>query len=166
METPVSQPEQSVKKNQTQLIIASAAAVLCCCTAILVSLGFYGYRTYRSTSPIQSEPTEDFTPVLPDTDFPTAMPEEDFLFDSPPAGGLGNDILKNDTWLVITGAAIGLGCDQPIGSESTIEVLQEPENSIWIEKWTVACESGDSYAFEVEFILDSTGATFNIKSLP
>ena len=166
METQVSQPEQPAKKNRTPLIIATAAAVLCCCTAILVSLGFYGYQTYQGAQQFQFEPTEDFTPVLPDTDFPTAIPEDDFLSDAPPAGGLGNDILKNDTWLVITGAAIGQGCDQPVASESTIEVLQEPQNGIWFEKWTVACESGDSYAFEVEFILDSTGTTFNIKSLP
>jgi hypothetical protein len=45
--------------------------------------------------------------------------------------------------------------------------LQEPDaNGIWYEKWTVVCHSGDSYAFEVEYILDATGATFNIRSLP
>jgi hypothetical protein len=30
----------------------------------------------------------------------------------------------------------------------------------------VVCRSGNEYAYEVEYILDDTGATFNITSLP
>ena len=161
-----SQTPQPVKKNQTPLIVAGVAIALCCCLLVLGSLGFYAYQNYGSNQTIQIEPTEDFMPIPPESDSPTTVPEENFVVDEAPVGGLGNDILRNDTWQVISGAAIGRGCDQPIGSKSTIEVLQEPENGTWVEKWTVTCQSGDTYAFEVEFILDSTGTTFNITSLP
>lgn len=160
------QTPQSVKKNQAPLIIAGVAIALCCCLVMLGSLGFYVYRSFGENQPIPTEPDEDFTPIPSDTDSSTAVPEEGIIVDEVPVGGLGNDILRHDTWQVISGAAIGKGCDQPLGSQSTIEVLQEPENGTWVEKWTVACQSGDTYAFEVEFILDSTGTTFNITSLP
>jgi hypothetical protein len=83
-----------------------------------------------------------------------------------PTGGLGNDILRNDTWQAVAAAAVGQGCDQPIGQDSTIEVVQEQDGGVWKEKWTVACASGETFPYEVEFILDDSGATFNIKSLP
>ena len=165
METQMPQPEKPAKKNQTPLIVAGVAVALCCCLLALGSLGFYVYQNYGSSQPLQTEPDEDFTPIPPDSDLPTAMPDDNIVIDEAPIGGLGNDILRNDTWQVISGAAIGRGCDQPIGAMSSIEVLQAPENGTWVEKWTVACQSGDTYAFEVEFILDNTGATFNIASL-
>ena len=84
-----------------------------------------------------------------------------------PAGGLGNEVLRNDTWRAVSAAATGQGCDQPVAADSAIEVLQEPDAAgVWVEQWTVACQSGESYPFEVEFILDDSGATFNIRSLP
>jgi hypothetical protein len=83
-----------------------------------------------------------------------------------PEGGLGNDILRNNTWQYVAAAAQGRGCDQPLGADTKTEVLQEPQNGVWTEKWNVARASGDSYPFEVIFTLDATGATFNIKSLP
>ena len=67
----------------------------------------------------------------------------------------------------VAAAAVGQGCDRPIGPNSTIEVLQQPDTSgVWVEKWTVVCRSGSSYAFEVTYTLDATGARFDIKSLP
>jgi len=163
METKMETP---VKKNQTPLIIAVVAIiVLCCCGLILAVAGYYGYIRINSTQGIVPTPVEDIEPATPEdvqspTFEPAASPGE------APTGGLGNDILRNDTWQVVAGAAQGRGCDQPVGADTAIEVLQEPQNGIWVEKWTVACESGDRYPFEVEFIVDATGATFNIKSLP
>jgi hypothetical protein len=58
------------------------------------------------------------------------------------------------------------GCDRPIGANSTIEVLQEFEDGVWLEEWTVVCRSGESFAYEVEFIHDDTGVFFNIRPLP
>lgn len=167
MESPQSTIEPE-KKNQTPLIIAVVAIALCCCCLVIAIAGYYGYDTMRVT---QSDilPFEDPTPdvELPSTDQDDfEVPSTDLGIGEAPTGGLGNDILRNDTWTYVAFAAMGQGCDEPIGSDSTIEVLQEPENGVWVEEWTVACASGDSYAYEVEFILDDTGTTFNIKSLP
>lgn len=167
MESPQSTIEPE-KKNQTPLIIAVVAIVLCCCCLVIAIAGYYGYNTMR-VAPSELLPFEDPTPdvELPSTDEDDfEVPSTDLGIGEAPTGGLGNDILRNDTWTYVAFAAMGQGCDEPIGSDSTIEVLQEPENGVWVEEWTVACASGDSYAYEVEFILDDTGTTFNIKSLP
>jgi hypothetical protein len=162
---PVIEPE---KRNQTPLIITIVAVVLCCCCLVMAIAGYYGYNTMRVT---ESEilPFEEPTPdvQLPDTDQDDfEVPSEDLGIGEAPTGGLGNDVLRNDTWTYVAFAAMGQGCEQPVGSDTTIEVLQEPQNGIWVEKWTVACTSGDTYPYEVEYVLDDTGATFNIKSLP
>ena len=165
MET--SQPENNVpsKTNQRTILIVIAALVLCCGCLGVAAIGFYGWNTLRVST--QEFPTSEFPSVVTQeamTEAPNinaADPGE------APTGGLGNDILRNDTWQAIAAAAVGQGCDQPIGADSTIEVLQQPDASgVWVEKWTVACQSGDSYAYEVEYVLDATGATFNIRSLP
>jgi len=165
MEAPQSVNEVPAKRNNTLLIIAVVAIVLLCGCFVLAVAGFYGYFTIRSVE-TQVLPPEDLVPpsLEPDSTFDT--PDPGVEAGEPPTGGLGNDILRNDTWQVIAGAATGLGCDRPLGEDTTIEVLQEPDGGIWKEKWTVACASGETYPFEVEFILDDTGATFNIKSLP
>jgi hypothetical protein len=166
------QPDAGIpaKKNQTPLIAAGIAALLCCCCAILAVAGYYGYNTMQAQE-VDLQPFEDATPEIGSTDdeIPTPefeVPSTDFGIGEAPIGGLGNDILRNDTWQYVAFAAMGQGCDQPVSDESTIEVLQEPQNGVWVEQWTVACASGDSYAYEVEFVLDDTGTTFNITSLP
>ncbi len=166
METQTSQPENTSGPNRNILIIAGVVIVLCCCCLALAGLGYYGYKYYQeNNSPTQSGP-EAFTPIPPIINSAPTSAVNSSNADEPPAGGLGNDILKNDTWRAVSTAAVGLGCDQPIGSQSTIEVLKQPDNAgVWDEKWTVACQSGKSYAFNVEFILDSTGATYNIKPI-
>jgi hypothetical protein len=157
------------KKNQTPLIVAASAVVLCCCCAALAIAGYYGYNTLR----VSESDTVPFDQTAPEFDELVTEPANDFDIPDPdlgigdaPTGGLGNDILRNDTWAYIAFASMGQGCDQPLGEETTIEVLQEPQGGVWVEKWTVACASGASYAYEVEYILDDSGATFNIKSLP
>ena len=166
------QPEAGVpaKKNQTPLIIAISAVVLCCCCTIVAAAGYYGYNVVRisdsqvvpfdQTAPDVDESSSEPTP---ETDF--EVPSTDLGIGDAPTGGLGNDILRNDTWQYVAFAAMGQGCDQPLGDETEIEVLQDVQNGVWVEQWTVACTNGDTYAYEVEFVLDDTGATFNIKSL-
>jgi len=172
METPQPSPEMPVKTNRTSLLIAAIAIVLCCFCVVVAVVGFYSYFTIRRVE-TQVIPVEKVTPSIPDeitppsSDSPLATPGFDPGVGEPPAGGLGNDILRKDTWQYVAFAAMGQGCDNPMADDSTIEVLQEPDaNGIWLEKWTVTCQSGDSYAYEVEYILDATGATFNIKALP
>jgi hypothetical protein len=156
--------ETPAKKNQAPLIIAAAAIILCCCCCIiLAAAGFYGYITIRSSQTNPPAPIEEAVPVVP-ADESTSVP-----FSSPgeaPTGGLGNDVLRKDTWQYVAAAAQGLGCDQPVGADTKIEVLQEPQDGVWQEKWTVACATGDTYPFEITFTLDSAGTTFDIKPLP
>lgn len=150
--------ESTAKKNQTPLIIAAVAIVLFCCCVVLAVAGFFTFTRIKSSQATPPQPVEDVAPIAP-TDA-LSIPGE------APTGGLGNDILRNDTWQAVAGAAQGLGCDQPVGADTKIEVLQQPDNGVWVEKWTVACASGKSYPFEITFTLDATGATYDIKSLP
>ncbi|HSL46651.1 MAG TPA: hypothetical protein VK897_24665 [Anaerolineales bacterium] len=165
---------QPARRNRTLLIVAAVGIVLLCTCLVLAIAGFFSFVAIRSVD-TQELPAEEFpsvatqevvTPTL-DPDTSSNTPSVDPDLGEVPTGGLGNDILRNDTWQYVAAAAVGQGCDQPIGEESTIEVLQEPDASgVWVEEWTVVCQSGDSYAYEVEYILDATGATFNIRSLP
>jgi hypothetical protein len=169
-------PESPVKKNQNILLIAVTAITLCCCCLLIGGIALYSFSSIRGGDPQELPPPfESTVPAMPDdSELPSldqeSMPDisgfEDGVGEAP-EGGLGNDILRNDTWQVVASSAIGQGCDRPIAANSTIEVLQEPDSAgVWLEKWTVVCRSGDEYAYEVEYILDETGATFNIKSLP
>jgi hypothetical protein len=162
METPGPETTVPANSNQRIILIVVAAIILCCGCLVVVALFLYGWLNVQSVQ--QEFPTAEF-PSVATQEVMTVAPDSDL--GEPPAGGLGNDILRNDTWQAVAAAAVGQGCNQPVGQESTIEVLQEPDaNGRWLEKWTVACSSGASYAFEVEYILDATGATFNIRSLP
>ena len=160
--------EAPAKKNQTILLIAAAVIFLCCCCAAIAIIGFYSFSAIRSVETQELPPLESTVPVFPDDQdsIPDSSDFEDGAGEAP-EGGLGNDILRNDTWQSVAAAASGQGCDRPIAANSTIEVLQEPDAiGVWLEKWTVVCRSGDEYAYEVEYILDETGATFTITSLP
>ena len=144
------------KNNRTILIVVIVAVVLCCCCVVAGVAGYYAYTKNHSVKPfpVQQQPSEQI------------VPQVDYGNDGPPIGGLGNDILKNDTWNAMSPVAVALGCDRPVGANSSIEVIQQPDaNGVWVEHWTVACESGDTYVFEVQYILDDTGATYNIKPL-
>src|SRR5215211_6077560 len=158
METPQPEITGPSTTNRKTILIIVAVIVLCCACLVVAALGFYGWIT------IQGGQTQEF----PTPEFPSGVTQEAMTLPpasdpgDPPTGGLGNDILRNDTWQAVAAAATGQGCHRPIGQDSTIEVLQEPDAAgVWAEKWTVACQSGNSYAFEVEYILDATGATFN-----
>ena len=146
METPQPVQEIPTKPNRTLLIIVASTIALCCFCIVVAAIGYLGFITIR-TEGAPVAPIEEFATLSPEI-FET--PDATSLVDDPPQGGLGNDILRQDTWQVVASAATGQGCDQPIGEDSTIEVLQQPDaNGVWLEKWTVVCQSGDSYAFEV-----------------
>lgn len=145
----------SGNKNNRNIIIAVVVViVLCCCCLVAGGAGYYYYTRMSSQNAIPSLPNDV---VVPQSD----SDPNDF-----PTGGLGNDILRRDTWQVMAPASVGLGCDQPIAADTQITVLQDPDSAgYWKEEWTVACASGDSLKFEVEFITDATGVTFNIRPL-
>jgi hypothetical protein len=150
--------EKPVNKNRTIIIVVVAVIAIACCCVVAGIVGFYSFTNISSVKSSAPQPIESIETIAPPSDINS---------DEPPIGGLGNDVLRKDTWQVMAPAAVGLGCDQPIGADTKIEVLQQPDAAgYWVEKWTVACSSGDTYAFQVEFTLDATGTTFNIKSLP
>jgi hypothetical protein len=165
MEAPQSVQETPVRNNRTVWIIAAAVIGLCCCGVIVAAAGFYGFFTIRSVA--TGVPPDEFPTPPFDLETPFTTPETNTDPGEAPTGGLGNDILRHDTWQYVAAAAVGQGCDQPIGPNSTIDVLQQPDaGGGWVEKWTVVCRSGDSFAYQVTYTTDSSGATFDIKSLP
>jgi hypothetical protein len=148
--------EKPASRNRTIIIVVVIIIALCGCLIAAVA-GFYAFIAIRS---------EESSPTQPTVESYEFVPPPVIGIGSPPDGGLGNDILKNNTWEILVPVAVGNGCEDPSGSLSTIEVLQQPENGVWYEQWTVMCSTGEAYAFEIEFILDDTGATFNITPLP
>lgn len=162
MESPQPVLESPAKKNQTPLIIGAVAIVSCCCCVVSAVAAYYGYFTIYRSEGNPPTPVEDAVPS--DSPVPTlASPDS---IGEAPEGGLGNDILRNDTWQYVAAAAQARGCNQPIGADTEIVILHEPQNGVWVEQWTVACASGDNYPYEITFTLDATGATFDIKALP
>ena len=153
--------ESPTNRNQTPWMIAAAVIVLCCC-CIALAIGGYAFRINRIRS-IPQPPSQDIVPFATDESQSPGL--ESFEIGKAPQGGLGNDTLRDDTWNVITASAQGKSCDQPLGADTTIEVLQDPQDGVWVEKWTVACAHGKSYAYEIQFTRDATGATFDIKPL-
>lgn len=174
METPETYEEAKARRRQRTIIIVVAASALCC-VCLVVAIAIYSWSSIRGGASDLDSPVEESTPSDPENSLtPSFDPNSTVATQGPegeageaPTGGLGNDILRNDTWQAVAAAAAGQGCDEPVGADSTIEVLQEPDAAgVWVEQWTVTCQSGDSYDFEVEFIPDATGTTFNIRALP
>ena len=162
MESQPSVIEKPDHKNRNIVIVVIVIILVFCCCLVAGIVGFYALTSISSKQSTPIQPAETLAPASGNSD-----PSSNTGIGDAPSGGLGNDILRNDTWKVMAPAAVGLGCDQPSGANSTIEILQKPDASgHWIEKWTVVCESGKTYAFKVDFTLDSTGTTYKIKSLP
>ena len=174
METPETYEEAKARRRQRTIVLLIAAAALCC-VCVVVAIAIYSWSAARGgagdldTAPEGSTPTgpqNSLTPSL-ESNSVVVTPGTEVDPGEAPTGGLGNDILRNDTWRAVAAAAEGQGCDQPVGADSTIEVLQEPDAAgVWVEQWTVACESGDSFTYEVEYTLDATGATYDIRPVP
>jgi len=161
METQGSMDSQPEKKNNTPLIITAVVIVLCCCCLVAGAAGYYAYNqskagqfnfspgdTFTPIPPILNETdtevpaTDASTPIPPILDQPaTEVPSLNSDIGEPPTGGLGNDVLIRDTWNTLAPAAIGLGCDKPLGADTTIDVIEQPANGRWVEHWNVACQS-------------------------
>ena len=174
METPETYDEAKARRRQRTIVLVIAGLALCC-ACLVVAVAIYSWSSVRGGAGDLDTPGEEITPSGPENSLTPAFDPNSAVATQgsesdpgeAPTGGLGNDILRNDTWQAVAAAAAGQGCDQPIGADSTIEVLQEPDAAgVWLEQWIVACQSGDSYDFEVEFVLDDTGATYTVRSLP
>ncbi len=155
MDSQIQSENEPVKSKRTLILVAIVAVVLCCCLVVAAGVGFYTLSAAGSSGAPQEPPFEESgSPSNSDASVP-------------PGGGLANDILKEDVWDLMKLGAAGRGCQRPSGSGLSIVVLQNPESTgVWVEKWPVRCASGDVREFEVEFVPDETGVTFNIRPIP
>ena len=160
------------KKSNTGLLIGIVVAVLLCCCCLIggtiLVLSVMGPAVNNVFSTINEGL---LTPVAPDSeDFPSipelptdeqgnpTLPLSPFGYGGLiPQGGLGDDLLRADTWAVIAVAALS-GCAAIDASQTTIEVVQQPDSSgAWQEKWTVVCDDGTKKSFDVTFTPSAQG---------
>lgn len=155
MESQIQSEDVPTKSNRTLIIAAIAVVILCCCLVFAAAVGFSVLNASGTNGAPQQQPFEE------------SVPPSNSAASVPPSGGLANDTLKDDVWDLMKLGATSLGCQRPSGQGFEIEVLQYPESGgVWLEEWPVGCASGEVYEFEVEFIPDDTGVTFNIRSIP
>lgn len=154
MESQIQSEKEPGNSNKTLIFAAIAAIALCCCLVVVGAVGFYTLSAVGSGGAPQ-QPADELAPPSNST------------ANVPPSGGLANETLKNDVWDLMKLGAVSMGCQRPTGSGLSIVVLQNPgSGGVWMEKWPVRCASGDVREFEVEFIPDDTGVTFNIRQIP
>jgi hypothetical protein len=167
METPV-QPKPK-KMNTTLIIIIVVVIVLCCCCVIVGGGGYYYFSTkvkdtYSSINEALMTPSVPDIPVIPLPTNESGTPEIPDMPSIPnnviPQGGLGDDVLRANTWgYVITAAALS-SCVTTEADKVTIDVLEQPDSAgVWKEKWTVACDGGSTKAFEITFTPSAKGGT-------
>ena len=165
------QPSTSVQPrggNQKLIIGIIVVVVICCCCAAAAAGGYYAWQAYQTAqTSINQFQQYDPSTSIPDNSN-NSQPEIQVPASSGelPSGGLTDDLLRRDVWAIISGASTGLGCD-PNGPQSSIEVTQSPDSvGIWTETWTVACNSGGTQAFTVDFVPDPNGGTnYNITQI-
>jgi hypothetical protein len=186
MENPAPQftPQVPPKKSNTGLIIGIVVAVVlcCCCVAVIAGLTLLGPAVgniFSSVNQGLKTPGEPETPALTEmpsmpieTSEPVAPPMSDgtsepsmpgmptLSADLVPQGGLGDDLLRANTWAQVALAAALADCNSPTAAETTIEVTQQPDsNGVWKEQWTVACGAGKTLPVDVTFTPSSGGGT-------
>ncbi len=173
MENPIPQdsPFEQPKKPKTGMIIGIVIAVLlcCCCLAIAGVFMFMGPAVNNVFSSINEQLTAmPEIPSLPDGTVAPFDPENPSLPSIPaeavPEGGLGDDLLRTNTWgYVVTVAAMG-GCDNPNAAETVITVTQDQDaDGVWKEQWVVAC-GGDQVPVDIVFTPNATtgGTDINV----
>lgn len=183
MEAPV---EVQPKKPNTMLIVGIVVAVLlcCCCLVVIGAFTLLGPAVSQTFSTINSDfeltavPDLPIDPELPgnpepsdpsQSDDPFEMPEIPALpSDAVPQGGLGDDLLRVNTWSYVLIGAAASGCTSPNPATTVIEVTQEPDsNGVWEERWTVDCGDGTEKPFDITFTPNPNGGTdINVKLQP
>ena len=74
--------------------------------------------------------------------------------------------MRADAWVYVMAASAMSGCVATEASQTTIEVLQEPDSAgVWKEKWTVTCDGGAKKSFDVTFSPGAQdGTTIDVTS--
>jgi hypothetical protein len=152
------------KKSNIGLIIGLLLLVflcLCCCCCLLIG-GWGSYALTRQANSLNDSFQTPFVPEIPVIPLPTdesgggpAMPANVI-----PQGGLGDDLQRTNAWVSVLLNAGMSGCLATDGTQTSIEVLQEPDSDgIWKEKWTVTCEDGSRKPYDLTFTPRSDGST-------
>jgi hypothetical protein len=177
METPTPQftPVEAPKKSNTPLIIGIVVVVVLCCCCLLVGGGLLLFMG-KSVGGVYSSINEQLTamPNIPSVPAGTAEPSNPSNpSDTPsiptnlvPQGGLGDDVLRANTWGYVIAAAAISGCTATDASKTDIEVLEQPDSAgVWKEKWTVTCDDESNKSFDVLFTPNKQGGTdINVTS--
>lgn len=166
--------EAPKKSNSGLLIGIGVAVVLCCCCLIgstilvLTVLGPAVNNVFSTVNEGLLTPAAPEFPAVPEIPvFPTdesglpQIPESPYGYgDLIPQGGLGDDLLRADTWGYVIAAAAMSGCAATDASKTSIEVIQQPDaGGTWMEKWTVTCDDGTKKSFDVTFTPSAQGGT-------
>jgi hypothetical protein len=146
METEPQAPEPK-KSNKTLFIIGGI--LLACCFLAVVAIAVY----QLVIAPKIANTFETINTTLQSADLPS--------------GGLTDDTLRRDIWIAVSGVTSATGCE-PSAAQTEIEVIQDPDSSgMWVERWTVACSSGDSASFDVTLTPTAGGGTdYSITTSP
>ena len=168
MEQEFSNVAPAKKNNTVIIIVAIVAALLCCCCVLIVgSFAFLG-PTISETFENINEGIEQGVPYELPGDNGEGGDTEDYSESYPdlssyiPTGGLGDEVLRTDTWFNINFSAAMANCTIPSdgAGRTDIVVLQDPDSSgVWVERWTVPCDDNTTKAFDVTFTPASGGGT-------
>lgn len=166
-------PQPSNTGRNIAIGVGAVILLLCCCAVIVVAaltmLGPTVGRTFSSINNSLENPViPDFPTISPD-DFPTIDPDNfptidpNTTFENPiPKGGRGDEIERASAWsfVILQGALDGCTLSNPKASDMSITVKEEPNSDgVWVEEWTVSCDSGDQKTYTVTFTPDSNGST-------
>lgn len=169
--------ESSPKKTNIGLIIGVVAVIILCCCCLIV-IGGYAFfsvsravgSTYSSIEIMLTPGAEGFEDFPPIPEIPTSPNDEYGIPELPaspygyddfiPQGGLGDEVLRADTWGYVIVTAAMTGCVATDASKTSIEVIQQPDaDGMWKEKWTVTCDDGTKKSFDVTFTPSAQGGT-------
>ena len=156
--TPVEQP----KESNTPLIIGIVVAVLlcCCCLVIVAVFLFMG----PAVNNVYSSVNEQLTAMPGVPSLPEGTSEPSLPSDAVPQGGLGDDLLRTNTWAYVVIVAATDGCYTPNAADTAITVTQEQDSAgVWKEQWLVACDGGNSVPVDVVFTPNSATGGTDIK---
>ncbi len=153
-------PQPANNNSRTLIIIVVVVIVLLCCCVIGAVGTLFIYRVSKG---IPSNINQQF-PVPSETSVPSLPGSNAGAL---PQGGITDHLLRQDTWQTVSAVVTGMGCEPNVAASSIVVTTKPDASGAWSEKWTVACQSGGTKAFNVDFTPSSQGGTdFNITPLP
>ena len=169
MENPVQAGPQTSNTGRTIAIVAIVFVVLMCCCAVIViaALAIMGPMVGNTFSSINRDiemtAMPGFPTMSPDMTMPSISPDATLpsLSDVIPSGGNGDDSQRASAWAFVIVQTATDGCSfNPKASATTIKVTQEANtDGVWVEEWTVTCDSESKNTYTVTFTPGANGST-------